>query len=70
MDRQGLDVAALSINPFWYDVEHETVSEIIRLQNEALTEICARTPERFIAFATVSLQHPELAVEQLEHAVK
>src|SRR6202041_3936440 len=27
-------------------------------------------PERFVAFATASLQHPELAAEQVEYAVK
>jgi aminocarboxymuconate-semialdehyde decarboxylase len=27
-------------------------------------------PDRFVAFATVPLQHPQLAVERLEHAIK
>src|SRR5262249_10139624 len=27
-------------------------------------------PDRFVAFATVALQHPDLAVEQLVHGVK
>jgi aminocarboxymuconate-semialdehyde decarboxylase len=70
MDAQGLDVAALSINPCWYHAERDAAAEIIRLQNEALVEICAATPERFVAFATAALQHPDLAVEQIEHAAK
>ena len=68
MDAQGLDVAALSINPYWYHAECDAAAEIIRIQNEALVEICAATPERFVAFATAALQFPDLAVEQLEHA--
>ena len=32
---------------------------------------CARKhPDRFVAFASVALQFPDLAVQQLEHAVK
>src|SRR5207237_4501720 len=33
-------------------------------------EFCAATRDRFVAFATVALQHPQLAVEQLEYGVK
>jgi aminocarboxymuconate-semialdehyde decarboxylase len=70
MDAQGLDIAALSINPFWYGAGRDEAAEVIRLQNEGLAEICAANPDRFVAFATVALQHPDLAVEQLKHAVK
>jgi aminocarboxymuconate-semialdehyde decarboxylase len=35
-----------------------------------LVEFCAANPERFAAFATASLQHPELAAEQVDYAVK
>jgi len=70
MDEQGLDVATLSINPYWYHAERDAAAELIRIQNDALAEICAATPDRFAAFATVALQHPDLAVEQIQHAVK
>ena len=70
MDAQGLDMAALSINPYWYGAERDEAAEIIRLQNEALAGICAATPDRFVAFATIALQYPDLAVEQIRHAVK
>ena len=42
----------------------------MRLNNEGLVEICARNPDRFVAFASVALQFPDLAAQQLEHAVK
>ena len=70
MDAQGIDMEALSINPSWYRADRDTVAEVVRLNNEGLVEICARNPERFVAFASVALQFPELAVQQLEHAVK
>src|SRR6266566_3490134 len=70
MDAEGIDVEALSINPYWYRAERDAAAELIKIQNEKLAEFCAATPDRFVAFATVALQHPQLAVEQLEHAIK
>jgi len=70
MDAQGIDVSALSINPYWYHAGRDASAELIRIQNEALIEICAATPDRFAAFATAALQHPDLAVEQIEYAAK
>ena len=70
MDKSGVDVQVLSVNPYWYRADRDAVAELIRVQNEALTEFCASEQGRFSAFATASLQYPDLAVEQLEHAVK
>ena len=70
MDEQGIDMEALSINPFWYKAERDVAQALIKLQNEKLAELCAAQPERFVAFATVALQHPDLAVQQLEDGVK
>ena len=70
MNEQGIDMEALSINPFWYKAERDRAAELIKIQNEKLAEICAANPDRFVAFASLALQHPDLAVEQLEHAVK
>jgi aminocarboxymuconate-semialdehyde decarboxylase len=70
MDEQGIDVEALSINPFWYEADRDVARELITLQNEKLAEVCAAMPDRFVAFATVALQHPDLAVEQLVEGIK
>jgi aminocarboxymuconate-semialdehyde decarboxylase len=70
MDEQGIDVEALSINPYWYKAERDLARQLIKLQNEKLAELCASRPERFVAFATVALQYPDLAAEQLEEGVK
>src|SRR5205809_2982785 len=70
MDEQGIDVEALSINPNWYAADRDLATQICRIQNEKLAEACAANPERFVAFASVALQHPDLAAEQLEEGVK
>src|SRR6185503_14729153 len=36
MDEQGIDVEALSINPFWYKAERDLARQIISVQNEKL----------------------------------
>jgi aminocarboxymuconate-semialdehyde decarboxylase len=70
MDEQGIDVQALSINPFWYDATPDVADEVITAQNERLAEFCASNPDRFVAFASVALQYPDLAVKQLEDGVR
>ena len=60
----------LSINPFWYGKERDIAAEIVKVQNEKLAELCASRPERFGAFASLTLQFPDLAVQQLETAIK
>src|SRR5207249_2081501 len=70
MDEQGIDVEALSINPYWYKADRDLARQIIKIQNEKLAEACAAHPDRFVAFATVALQYPDLAAEQLGEAIK
>jgi len=70
MDEQGIDVEALSINPNWYKAERDLAKQVCAVQNAKLAETCAAHPDRFVAYATVALQHPDLAAEQLEEGVK
>lgn len=70
MDSQGIDIEALSINPTWYGLEREMAAKVVQVQNEKLAELCAAHPDRFVAFASLALQHPDLAVQQLDTAVK
>ena len=70
MDEWGTDMQALSINPTWYGVDRDVARQMIQVQNEKLAELCAKYPERFVAFASVALQFPDLAAEQLEEGVK
>src|SRR2546428_12522707 len=34
MDEQGIDVEALSINPYWYKADRDLAKQIIAIQNE------------------------------------
>ena len=70
MDAQGIDVAVLSINPNWYDVDRDTAAQVVAVQNETLAAFCASHRDRFAAFASVALQFPDLAAEQLERGMK
>jgi aminocarboxymuconate-semialdehyde decarboxylase len=70
MDAQGIDMEALSINPRWYRAERDLVTQVIKIQNERLAEFCATYPDRFVAFASVALQFPDLAVQQLVEGVR
>jgi predicted TIM-barrel fold metal-dependent hydrolase len=70
MDEQGIDMEALSINPVWYRMERDLVTKVIQVQNEKLAELCASQPDRFVAYASLALQYPDLAVQQLEDGMK
>lgn len=70
MDEMAIDMEVLSINPFWYSKDRDTAAAIVAMQNEKLAQLCALNPDRFAAFASLALQFPDLAVAQLEHAVK
>ena len=70
MDKEGIDVMALNMNPWWYAADRDLSRRIITLQNQKTAEWCARYPDRFVGMATVALQHPDLAAEQLEEGVK
>jgi aminocarboxymuconate-semialdehyde decarboxylase len=69
MDAMGIDMEVLSINPFWYRKDRDTAAAIVKLNNERLAELSAAYPKRLTAFASLSLQAPDLAVKQLEEAM-
>jgi predicted TIM-barrel fold metal-dependent hydrolase len=70
MDAQAVDMEILSINPFWYNRERDLAAQIVKIQNEKLAEFCASHSDRFAAFASLTLQAPDLAVQELETAIK
>jgi len=70
MDAMAIDMEVLSINPFWYRKDRDTAAQIVKVQNEKLAELCAAKPDRFAAYASLTLQYPDLAVQQLETAMK
>src|SRR5260370_20320305 len=71
LDERGIDVQVLSINGFWfYAADREVASKIVKLHDEKLSEWCKAHSDRYVALSSVALQFPDLAAEQLEHAVK
>lgn len=69
MDRLGIDIEILSINPFWYGLGVDDARRVVDYQNRGLADICRSYPDRIRAMTTVALQHPALAAEQLEHGI-
>src|SRR5262245_15893293 len=60
MDQQGVDVQALSINGYWwYAADRDLARKIVTAQNEGLAKWVAGRPDRFVALASVALQHPD-----------
>ena len=70
MDAMGIDLQLLSVNPFWYGKDRDLAAAIVKLNNERLAEVSAAYPKRLNAFAALTLQFPDLAVQQLEDAIK
>jgi aminocarboxymuconate-semialdehyde decarboxylase len=71
MEQQGVDIQALSINGYWwYAADRDVARRIVQAQNEGLAKWVAAHPDRFVALASVALQHPDLAAEQLEDGIK
>ena len=72
MDRMGVDIAVLSASPMSYYAwaEGEDARRLSRLQNEAMSEITSKYPDRFIALATIPLQDVNLGIEELTYAME
>ncbi|MEE9253531.1 MAG: amidohydrolase family protein [Pseudomonadales bacterium] len=72
MDAMGVDMQAVSISPtqYYYWAVPDLAREIATAANEHIAEVCASHPDRFVGLAAVTLQHPQLAADQLAHATK
>jgi predicted TIM-barrel fold metal-dependent hydrolase len=70
MDEQSIDTQVLSINPFWYGSDVALSKQICELNNRHLSEVCQAHPDRLTAFASLTMQDPATAVQELEHAMR
>ena len=70
MDAQKVDMEVLSVNPFWYGRPRDVAAQIVKINNEKMAELCAAHPDRFAGFCSLTLQDPQLAVQELETAMK
>jgi aminocarboxymuconate-semialdehyde decarboxylase len=71
MDARGIDMQVVSINQFWwYAANRDLAPKIVRVHDEGIAEWCRDHSDRFVGLTSPSLQHPDLAAEQLDYAVK
>jgi aminocarboxymuconate-semialdehyde decarboxylase len=71
MDKRGIDIQMVSINGFgWYATpDRDLAAKYVAVQDEGLSAFC-KSNSRFVAVTSPALQFPDLAAQQLEHAVK
>jgi aminocarboxymuconate-semialdehyde decarboxylase len=72
MDRMGIDIQAVCPAPyhFFYFTEAGYGAELAREVNEGIAQLAADHPDRFVGLGSVPLQNAELAVRELDYAVK
>jgi aminocarboxymuconate-semialdehyde decarboxylase len=71
MDRQGVRVHALSLTtPMVYWADGALGLRLARIVNDAMAEAHTAFPDRFVGLATLPLQEPSLAIEELERAAR
>ncbi len=71
MDEHAIDMQAVSLAPAYnYWADRDLATKIVARQNEQIAALCAAHPDRFVGLGGLALQHPDLAVEQMEHGVK
>jgi predicted TIM-barrel fold metal-dependent hydrolase len=72
MDEAGIDIMVLSLNAPGIQGIHvpKHAAEIARHANDFLAEQVRKRPDRFVGFASLPMQDPELAAIELQHCVK
>ena len=67
MDAARVDIHALSVVPtlYHYWADALLANDIVAAANERIAATVAQQPDRLVGLATVALQHPELAADQL-----
>ncbi len=69
MDRQGVEVQALSLTiPMVYWADGEAGHRLARAFNDAASEAHTAHPDRFVGCATLPMQDPPRAAQELERA--
>lgn len=72
MDKRGIDIQVLDINAFWWygAADRDLAAKIVDVHDNGLAAWCNSNHDRFVALTSPTLQFPDLAAQQLEHAVK
>jgi aminocarboxymuconate-semialdehyde decarboxylase len=70
MDRVGIDVEVISLstpNVFFTDRKHQP--EVAAMMNDSYADLIARHPKRFKGFASIPMDAPEAALQELHRAI-
>ena len=72
MDQHGIDMQAIcaTVHTFFYDVEPELGAACAVLQNDEIAAVVTRHSDRFVALATLPLQDPQRAADELTRAMR
>jgi aminocarboxymuconate-semialdehyde decarboxylase len=71
MDRIGVQMHALSLTfPMVYWASADLGAQLARLVNDGMSEAHTAYPDRFVGLATLPMQDPKRAVEELERAAR
>jgi aminocarboxymuconate-semialdehyde decarboxylase len=72
MDRQGIDMQAISPSPvqYYYWASYDEAKTIVELCNARIAHICGQHPDRFVGFGSVAMQHTDLALTQMDAGVR
>ncbi len=72
MDAAGVDVQAVSVVPtqYHYWADRGLAADLVSTVNEQLAALAQGLPDRIVGLATVALQYPDLAAEQLTYAMR
>lgn len=72
MDRKGIDISVISPAPpmFYYWADIELAVKAARLVNDGIADMVAAKPGRLRGMATIPLQHPDAAIEEMERVVR
>ena len=69
MDKEGIDYQAINVNAWGTRRTARSLATSATCRTRRLRSGAAH-PDRFVGMATVALQHPDLAADQLDEAVK
>ena len=72
MDRNHIDIAAISVGPpiYFYWLSPEVGLEVAKLANDGIAQMVAKRPDRLRGMAHLPMQNPDAAITELERVVK
>jgi aminocarboxymuconate-semialdehyde decarboxylase len=72
MDRKGIDMAVISPAPpmFYYWADAALAVKAARLVNDGIAEMVSAAPGRLRGIATVPMQHPDAAIDEMERVAR